>query len=606
MNKKIILISVLLIISSLFLLGCTNPGYCGDGFCSSTENQYTCSADCGVPSEKEINLQDYAYYSEEYAQTINSKVFDGTTCEGQTVSSVLESMSKINNNHLIFMGGTNTNYCGVDKVGVVKHTGSGPNVCNQELVGDINFQVYVTSEEFVGTRDWKINCEDTTNQKIDLFGDGFYISDIQEIIPKHSYDVFVEPERSLTISRLLSSGEATGVVETNLKSGSIIGQGLFPSEGELILEDFFNDGTKRCSPSNYSAKVGITDMDSNVFRSYEVEAGEIISSGIPFRLEVESFGFNLSRNEASISLRLSDMNYGFELDINESYDIVGYNSTHRVRFDDMLVSECINYVSGKYSYAPKGEITPENLKWVAYVGETNDLSEEFSIQEDFVKISVGESISVEGAGNYEGKKLTLELNDLVQTGSGTGNNTYETKWALKDGDTTIKIVQKSPPFNLAVEFGSNYMISQTIVRDAAYLETANEYLALIEEDNFVIEDTPTDEESSRAAWRSAEPFAIIAWSKIDDRLTMSVENNSNEILTLNQINVGGLTQVILVDDSNPMYPGEIKVVTFEEPMGWCNNQKFVFPKEEIDLMYDSSNIDGKIQYGVADLSVTCD
>jgi len=57
---------ILVLISILFLFGCTQPSYCGDGFCTGMETPYTCSMDCGSPTYK---LGDYTFlYSNAYME----------------------------------------------------------------------------------------------------------------------------------------------------------------------------------------------------------------------------------------------------------------------------------------------------------------------------------------------------------------------------------------------------------------------------------------------------------------------------------------------------------------------------------------------------------
>jgi hypothetical protein len=69
------------------------------------------------------------------------------------------------------------------------------------------------------------------------------------------------------------------------------------------------------------------------------------------------------------------------------------------------------------------------------------------------EMSVGETLEVEGAGDYNGKNLIIELSDIIQYGSQEG---YGAKWALKDDGTLLKYAQMIPPALLADEFGSEY------------------------------------------------------------------------------------------------------------------------------------------------------
>ncbi|MEK6959054.1 MAG: hypothetical protein AABW59_03360 [archaeon] len=46
-----------LILSVLFLFGCTTPAICGNGICETNESSYSCSSDCGAPITAQSAIQ---------------------------------------------------------------------------------------------------------------------------------------------------------------------------------------------------------------------------------------------------------------------------------------------------------------------------------------------------------------------------------------------------------------------------------------------------------------------------------------------------------------------------------------------------------------------
>ncbi|MDD3083695.1 MAG: S-layer protein [Candidatus ainarchaeum sp.] len=104
-------------------------------------------------------------------------------------------------------------------------------------------------------------------------------------------------------------------------------------------------------------------------------------------------------------------------------------------------------------------------------------------------VQVGQTLTVAPASNYEGKELVIELVDLVQTGSGTTQNTYEAKWALKVDGSIVKYVQKAPTttYNLKDEFGSGYFTDDIYVTAAGLNLVANTYTATVRMGNDRIE-----------------------------------------------------------------------------------------------------------------------
>ncbi|MGI6589035.1 MAG: S-layer protein, partial [Candidatus Iainarchaeum sp.] len=150
-----------------------------------------------------------------------------------------------------------------------------------------------------------------------------------------------------------------------------------------------------------------------------------------------------------------------------------------------------------------------NGTWLVFYANTNPTD-----------LVVGESVEVAGKGTYAGKTLSVELVDLVQIGS--GNQFYRAKWALKDGSSGIKFVEKdtqSGAYNLKEEFGD--LFSDNIFVTAAGLNlAANKYTATIRtgDDRLEIRDgrgfpyTDNSTEDNKAQW-------MATLDKDDNKLT---------------------------------------------------------------------------------------
>lgn len=132
---------------------------------------------------------------------------------------------------------------------------------------------------------------------------------------------------------------------------------------------------------------------------------------------------------------------------------------------------------------------------IPILGETYVLDEEASTGKTLVffkdttptELTVGQTVTVPGVGSYAGKDLTIELMDLVQVGS--GNTTYQAKWALKDGNTgsVLKYVQKAAGTDLKDEFGTSYFTTSVYVSAAGLNLSKNTYTATVRMGNSRLE-----------------------------------------------------------------------------------------------------------------------
>ena len=110
------------------------------------------------------------------------------------------------------------------------------------------------------------------------------------------------------------------------------------------------------------------------------------------------------------------------------------------------------------------------------------------------------------------------------------------------------------------------------------------------------------ETSAKAAWKSAEPFAIVDWSATGTTLTLVLKNNSFEALDFKDmyLTTGNSTSAA----TSNIAPGA--TVTKTISITSCTSgSKYSYPKSGIYIDYNSSTIAGKKQIASADIVGTC-
>jgi hypothetical protein len=107
---------------------------------SSTSSQQKAVNDLWKLKAGTLIFSDYAYSGSDYTKTI---VFGSeTNC---TIRQALQSMNKVLNTNEIYLGGNNTNYCGIYRDGT--NADSGSINCNDKIIigKDYNIQVFLTA-----------------------------------------------------------------------------------------------------------------------------------------------------------------------------------------------------------------------------------------------------------------------------------------------------------------------------------------------------------------------------------------------------------------------------------------------------------------------------
>jgi len=120
-------------------------------------------------------------------------------------------------------------------------------------------------------------------------------------------------------------------------------------------------------------------------------------------------------------------------------------------------------------------------------------------------LKVGEKITVTPGPDYNGKKMEIQLVDLIQVGS--GNTTYQPKWALLIDGVASKYVQKGADvaYDLRTEFGKSYFTDSIFVTSAGLNLAANSYTATVRTG------------SDRLELKDGKGFPFVDDSTIDDK-----------------------------------------------------------------------------------------
>ena len=111
------------------------------------------------------------------------------------------------------------------------------------------------------------------------------------------------------------------------------------------------------------------------------------------------------------------------------------------------------------------------------------------------------------------------------------------------------------------------------------------------------------ETQAKATWKSTEPLAIIDWGVVGTEVTLILRNNSSETITVNQVTLNSDDKNETVDKA--MASGATYTVTIFDATGCTTGSKYSYPKENIDINYNTVNINNKTQNALADIVGTC-
>jgi uncharacterized protein YpmB len=119
--------------------------------------------------------------------------------------------------------------------------------------------------------------------------------------------------------------------------------------------------------------------------------------------------------------------------------------------------------------------------------------------------------------------------------------------------------------------------------------------------NDQVDDVPNGESFDYLV--DAEPFGIINVSKLDEQnfFEVTIKNNTNTVLAVRGIKFDRSSASINLI----LEKGETFTFRDNKYYGECINKKFIIPKEEIEILYDSPNIQGRKQVFQKDLIGNC-
>jgi hypothetical protein len=108
-----------------------------------------------------------------------------------------------------------------------------------------------------------------------------------------------------------------------------------------------------------------------------------------------------------------------------------------------------------------------------------------------------------------------------------------------------------------------------------------------------------NEQASRSAWQSAEPFAIVNWSmSTGGVIEVVLLNNRFETLELIDVTIDG---DVNTDIHSNVAPGAKKNVRISTGNSYSSGDNFSMAKSGVLIEYGTSDINNIIQHGVKDI-----
>jgi hypothetical protein len=110
------------------------------------------------------------------------------------------------------------------------------------------------------------------------------------------------------------------------------------------------------------------------------------------------------------------------------------------------------------------------------------------------------------------------------------------------------------------------------------------------------------EAEAKEIWKNSEPFGITDWSKTNNNIAIMLINNSFDTLTLKGVQIGTTEYKLAL--TNTVAPGATIQVNL--PSTTCSiGEEYTYPKSGILITYDTANIQGKKEFGIANIVATC-
>ena len=185
---------------------------------------------------------------------------------------------------------------------------------------------------------------------------------------------------------------------------------------------------------------------------------EVLKGTTDISFQGDTSSSKYAKGELYGTVAAADLNYTVELgtglDLTSNLTNLDGNSDYVVKLPWLGKTYVLDEVKSTGSLVLYSETTPTDLK-------------------------VGDKLPVTPGTAYAGKKMEIQLVDLIQIGS--GDQTYQPKWALLIDGVATRYVQKTADstYNLHTEFGKTYFTDNIYVTGAGLNLAANTYTATV-------------------------------------------------------------------------------------------------------------------------------
>jgi len=108
---------------------------------------------------------------------------------------------------------------------------------------------------------------------------------------------------------------------------------------------------------------------------------------------------------------------------------------------------------------------------------------------------------------------------------------------------------------------------------------------------------------SKMAWKNAQPWALTDWVKDGNVLNVVIKNNTSELLVLRAFQANSEDYILAMNTE--VSPGAVVGLQIPSMTDCVSGEKYNYSKTLIAITYDTSVIQNKVEYGVADIIGYC-
>jgi hypothetical protein len=594
--KKLVILVGLLLALALFL-GCTETSFCGDGICSSGE-EATCPTDCAEPVEAKVNIYVSGAYDAEGDLSLfwhhNKDVYASAY---QNITSRLGDNwygQESKNLYISF----NESQSGEQPIGSKRQislTFSGQ--------GDYYFEA--RSDDYAYR---------AVSEKITITDSGEYYVYL-DLVPSNpavrvkAYDEYgniLSGEGKITLT----------AVETYCSYGEC-NENEWEYDSRTIYDDEMNALFFVYMPYNYYNNTETRD--------------------IYYKIEVEKSGYLTQTQYYWPHSKYQERHVYMQKDVpvetgNMKVTIVPGIGTTQEDLDELegqKVRACGSYKECQYTTISDGRFYFENLPYDTYYvyggyGQYDSQSSHPPMSLAESKITVNSEVVYAEAKALRGYGMKLSILDgnynLIDLET---NEIYHVQYCNYYGDSNYCYGEETPyrlimpnPLEQSGTFYSEEAITNLesqwneielefngekkwfpLNYKQGYNEIVWQFEGLSEYNEYSIL-----ENTSRAAWKSAEPFGITDWANQGDVFAVRLKNNTNISLNPTKVSIGGSSYGF---DINGLSPGST-LIAEAKIAGLCDGQAYdIISKDDVQITYDTEAILGKVQYGQADIVLKC-